>query len=72
MGIGDAMDATNATDHRDEIVLLRAEEVAELTKLGRSTVYELIASRTIPSIKFGRSVRVPLHALRRWIAEATA
>ena len=50
-------------------LLLRPAEAAELLGVSRSRVYELIAQGTIPSIKLGASVRVPLDALRTWIAE---
>jgi excisionase family DNA binding protein len=51
--------------------LLRAEEVARLLGIGRSKAYELIAAGDIPSLRIGRLVRVPRHALDRWIAERT-
>ena len=50
-------------------LLLRAGEAAELLGVSRSRVYELIAQGTIPSIKLGSTVRVPLDALRQWIAD---
>lgn len=48
-------------------LLLRPVEAAELIGVGRSKVYELIASGEIPSIRIGSSVRVPLESLREWI-----
>lgn len=51
--------------------LLRAEEVARLLGIGRSKTYELIASGELPSLRIGRLVRVPRHALDRWIADHT-
>ncbi len=54
-----------------ERLLLRPHEAAELLGLGRSTVYELIASGAIPSITIGRSRRVPLEALRAWVRAQT-
>jgi len=65
------MDTTEATDPRAPLILLRADEVAKFAKIGRSTVYQLIAAGTIPSVRFGRSVRVPMEALRRWLERAT-
>jgi excisionase family DNA binding protein len=52
-------------------LLLRVEEVAELLRLGRSTVYDLIMTEQIPSIKVGAARRVPLAALEQWIRENT-
>lgn len=52
--------------------LLRANEVARLLNVGRSTVYELIARRELPVIRIGRLVRVPRLALEEWIVANTA
>ena len=47
--------------------LLRPTEVAQILSLGRSKVYSMIASGELPSIKCGKSVRVPMEALREWV-----
>jgi len=49
--------------------LLRAEGVARLLGIGRSKAYEMIDRGELPSLRIGRLVRVPRHALDRWIAE---
>lgn len=49
-------------------LLLRPIEAAEAIGIGRSKVYELLASGELPSIRIGSSVRVPVDALRDWIA----
>jgi excisionase family DNA binding protein len=49
-------------------LLLRPIEAAEQLGIGRSKIYELLASGEIPSIRVGASVRVPVDALRAWIA----
>lgn len=46
-------------------VMLRPREVADLLSLSRSEVYRLIDRGAIPSVRFGRSVRVP----RRWVEQ---
>lgn len=51
-----------------EKMLLRPVEVAELLGIGRSKTYELIGSGTIPSIRIGTSVRVPMESLKAWVA----
>jgi excisionase family DNA binding protein len=51
-----------------ERLLLRPVEAAEAIGIGRSKIYELLASGEIPSIRVGASVRVPVDALRAWIA----
>jgi len=48
-------------------ILLRPAEVAEALSLGRAKCYELIAKGDIPSVRFGRSVRVRADALAEWI-----
>jgi excisionase family DNA binding protein len=50
-------------------LLLRPVEAAEAIGIGRSKVYELLASGELPSIRIGGSVRVPVDALRAWIAQ---
>ncbi len=47
-----------------ERLLLRPIEAAEAIGVGRSKVYELLASGELPSIRIGSSVRVPLDSLR--------
>ena len=39
-------------------------EVAQLLSIGRSTVYDLVRSGELPSVRLGRSVRVTAEALR--------
>lgn len=50
-----------------ERLLLRPTEAAEAIGIGRSKVYELLATGELPSVRIGSSVRVPVGALREWI-----
>ena len=50
-------------------LLLRPAEAAEAIGVSRSRMYELLASGDVPSIRVGRTVRVPVAALQAWIAE---
>jgi excisionase family DNA binding protein len=52
-----------------ERMLLRPAEAAEAIGVSRSRMYELLASGELPSIRVGRTVRVPVAALHAWIAE---
>jgi excisionase family DNA binding protein len=52
-----------------EKLLLRPDEAATSLGVGRSRIYQLLADGVIPAIRVGRSVRVPAHALRAWIAD---
>jgi excisionase family DNA binding protein len=53
-------------------LLLRPTEAAEVIGLGRSKIYELLATGELPSIRIGSSVRVPVDALRAWIDKQLA
>jgi excisionase family DNA binding protein len=47
--------------------LLSVEEVARALRLGRSKTYELIASGELETVHIGRSVRVPVDAIERFV-----
>ena len=47
--------------------LLTVPDVMARLKLGRSTVYDLIRSRRLPSITIGRARRIPSIALADYI-----
>lgn len=48
--------------------LLTVPEVMARLKLGRTTVYDLIRSRRLASIRIGRARRVPAQSVRDFIA----
>lgn len=48
-------------------LLLRVSEVAAVLGLGRTKVYELIATKQLPVVRFGRAVRVSSVSLQRWL-----
>ena len=50
-----------------EKLLLRVAEAAELSSVGRTTAYQLIASGAWPVVRVGTAVRVPLAGLRAWV-----
>ncbi len=54
-----------------EKLLLRPTEAAKAISLGRSKMYDLIAKGIIPSIRIGKSVRVPADGLREWVKAQT-
>ncbi len=54
-----------------DALLLRAEECARITSLGRSTIFNLIASGELPAVRVGRAVRVPRIGLEEWIRQRT-
>ena len=60
------------SENQVDRLLLRPAEAAEAIGIGRSKTYELLASGELPSIRIGSSVRVPVDALRAWIARQVA
>jgi excisionase family DNA binding protein len=52
--------------------LLRPEEGAHAIGVSRARLYELLADGQIKSIKIGRSRRIPVAELERWVSEELA
>jgi excisionase family DNA binding protein len=50
-------------------LLLSVPEVARSLGLGRTKVYELIATEGLPVVRFGRAVRVSVISLHRWVEQ---
>lgn len=50
-----------------EKLMLRPAEFAEAAGISRSKAYELIARGSVPSVRLGGCVRVPLAELHAWI-----
>lgn len=48
-------------------LLLRPVEVGDAIGVSRARAYALIADGTLPSIRIGASIRVPVDQLREWI-----
>lgn len=55
-----------------EPLLVRVEEAARLLSLSRSTIYEMMDTGELTSIRRGTARRIPVAALREWIARQTA
>ena len=55
----------------DAPLLLKAEEIAKMLGLGRTKVYEMMASGELPVVRIGTAVRVPRQRLLDWIDENT-
>jgi len=51
--------------------LLTVKEVANMLRVSRQTVYNLIETKQIPSHKIGRSYRVDALVLRAYLARVT-
>lgn len=48
-------------------MLLTVDQVADLLSISRRTVYELVSTESIPSVKIGNRRLFPREELRRWI-----
>jgi excisionase family DNA binding protein len=53
-------------------LLLRPEEVAQALGVGRSTVFQLMRSGELRSVKIGKSRRVPVDAVTEYVAALSA
>jgi excisionase family DNA binding protein len=49
--------------------VLTVEEAAKLLRIGRSAAYEAVRVGSLPSVRFGRSIRVPRSALLALLGE---
>lgn len=50
-----------------EKLLLTVGEAQEALHIGRTKLYELLNTGAIPSVRLGRSLRIPAKALERWL-----
>ena len=66
----DRSPATNASPPRDLPLLLDAAEAAKLLSLSRAKVFDLANNGEIPSIRIGRSMRIPRDRLVAWIDQS--
>jgi len=51
--------------------ILSAADLAPLLGVSRSRVYQLIASGTVPAVREGRAVRIPVGAWEAWLQDRT-
>lgn len=52
------------SDDLDAVRFLKVDEVALLLRVSKMTVYRLVHAGTLPSVKVGRSFRIPEQAVR--------
>lgn len=48
-------------------LLLNVSQVAKTLGLSRTMIYTLIATQGLPTVRFGRAVRVSPTSLQRWL-----
>ena len=59
---------TKTHTDQPERLALRVQEAADSLGYSRAKTYELIADGTIPSIRLGKSIRVPVDQLRQMLS----
>jgi excisionase family DNA binding protein len=52
--------------------VLMVDEVSRILRLSRMATYQAVWSGKIPSVKIGRSIRVPVAAVKAMLGEADA
>jgi excisionase family DNA binding protein len=52
-------------------LLLTVPQAAEALQVNRNKVWALVGSGELPSVRIGRSVRVPVTALAEWVEAQT-
>jgi len=55
-----------------EQLLYKPTDCQQILDLGRSKIYELLASKQLRSVRVGRAVRVPASALREFVEKQEA
>ena len=64
--------APGTGDYHEEIQMnefLRPAEVAPMLNITTGRLYQLLASREIPSVKVGGAIRIPRQAWEQWLAD---
>jgi excisionase family DNA binding protein len=56
----------NAQEGTPQRLLLRIPEAAEKLGIGRTKIYELIATGALSTIRVGRAVRISVSTLQKW------
>ena len=62
------IDRSQTLDDYSDSTLLTVPETAEVLRISRDLVYELINRGELPAIRLGRKIRVPAFGLKQWIA----
>lgn len=52
---------------QDRRALLRAVDLVPVLGFSRSRVYQLLAQGTLPSVRVGRAIWIPVAALEEWL-----
>lgn len=55
-----------------ERLFLKPREAAEVISVGRTLFYQLVKSREIRSCRVGKTIRIPVAALKAWADSQTS
>lgn len=55
------------TDWDSLPTVLSVAEAAELARVGQAQIYDLAHTKNFPAVRFGRIIRIPRDAFRRWM-----
>jgi excisionase family DNA binding protein len=55
----------------NEVVFLTITEVSDIMRVSKMTVYRLVHSGELEALRIGRSFRVPEHAVRQYLTDAS-
>lgn len=58
---------TDAEASEEAFLLLTVDQVIKRLRLSRATIYRLIATEDLPTVRFGRARRVMLASLKHWV-----
>ena len=65
-----ALGVEESPPHVERPLFVSPKEAAKLIRVSRSKMYELIRAGTIPSRKFGASIRIPFSSLQAMANQA--
>jgi len=51
----------------EQTLCVSIETCADMLSLSRAKVYELIDRENLPTVRFGKAVKVPIEQLRDWL-----
>lgn len=52
-----------------EKLLIKPKEAAQMLAISKTTMYEMLTTGEIRSVRIGRSIRIPIRELEQWIQE---
>ena len=63
------MEGNDKSHNESDRILIKVSDAARMLSVSKSKLYELINEGTVPAIRVGQSLRIPLEWLHKWVAE---